>query len=38
MKNWLKLMVACSLFVSLQGFAGWDANEEKDVQESIAAF
>lgn len=38
MKNWLKLMVACSLFLSLPGMAGWDANEEKDVQESIQEF
>ena len=38
MKNCLKLMLAFSLLFSAQAYAGWDANEEKDVQESITAF
>ena len=38
MKTWLKIMMAFSLLLTTQTFAGWDANEEKDVHESIAEF
>jgi lipid-binding SYLF domain-containing protein len=38
MKIWLKMFVALSLIISSQSFAGWDANEEQEVVESIADF
>ena len=38
MRNWLQLLLAISLVFSAQAYAGWDANEEQDVRESIAAF
>jgi lipid-binding SYLF domain-containing protein len=38
MKTWLKIMIAFSLLLTTQTFAGWDANEERDVHESIAEF
>ncbi len=38
MKTWLKIMMAFSLLLTTQTFAGWNANEEKNVHESIAEF
>ncbi len=38
MKILLKLFVALTLVLSTQSFAGWNANKEKDAQESIAEF
>lgn len=38
MKKWLNLFLVLSLVVSTQSYAGWDANAEKDAQESIAEF
>ncbi len=38
MKTWFKLLIAFSLLLTSQSFAGWDANEEKKAHESIAEF
>ena len=38
MKKWIYPLLAFGLMFSVQSHAGWDANEEKDVRESIAAF
>ena len=38
MKNWIRLFLVFGMLFSVQSYAGWDANEEKDVQESIKEF